>query len=134
MKPTRANFTKYFFPINVTRLQLARSGIPSIRAANGTTDTMATLREIESIAYCSSHAIIITPHKKVCTDSTLHDAIFNEVPNLVVDKRRNNRRTKTKTFPETSRDVVFTTTLPSMKLSRGANATLTRVKPKHYLT
>jgi hypothetical protein len=94
---------------------------------------MAAFGEIETIAYCASHSIIIPPYKKVRTDSTLHDAIFNEMAYLIIDKRRDNRCAKTKTLPEPTCNVVFSATLPGMKLSCSSDTTLSRIKPKHHL-
>jgi hypothetical protein len=134
MKPPGTDLPKDLFPIDVTRLHLTRSCVATIRVANGTANTMAALCEIEPVAYSSSHAIIITPHKEICTDATLQDAIFNEMANLVIDKRRDDGRTKTKAFPETSGNVVFSTAFPCLKLSCRSYAPLSRVETQHYLT
>ena len=86
MKPTGSNLTKDFVPINITWLQLARRCIPTVWIPYSTTDAVAALREIKSIAHRSSHTVIIAPNKEIRAYATLHDAIFDEMTNFVVNK------------------------------------------------
>ena len=134
MKPTDSRLAKDGVPVDITRLQLAGSSVAPVGVANCPADAIAPLGEIETVADRSAHAVIGSPDQIVRADAPLHDAVFDQVADFVVDEGRDHRCLKTKALSQAAGDVVFPAALPGLKMPGAANASLTGIKPQHHLS
>ena len=133
VKPSHANRAKEMIPVNVARLQLARGSVASVGHAHSTAHPEPSLCEIESIANRPSDAVVGSPHQKVCVHASLHDKVFDEMADLVIDKGRHHSRLEAKALPEATGNVVFAPSFPHLKMSGRADAALAGIEAKHHL-
>ena len=64
----------------------------------------------------------------------MHNKIFDEMADFIVDEGSADGRLKIKAFPETARGIVFAATLPGGESAGGANAALAGIEAKHDFT
>src|SRR5450756_1869231 len=118
-------------PIEIARLELRRRGVAAIRHADRAADAEAALGEIQTVAHAAADAVVLAPFDEVGADATLHDEIFDEMADFVVHERGTDGGFVAEAFPQTARGIVFATAFPRGERARGANASLTGVKPQH---
>ena len=77
MKPLRSVLSKDFLPIDVTRFELARRSVATIRTADSATNPKSTLGKVETITNRTPNTIVIYPVNKLCIDTSLQNKILN---------------------------------------------------------
>ena len=113
---------------------MASGGVTTIRDADSATDTETTLGEIETIANRAADAVVFAPFDEVGIHSTLHDEVFNQATDFIIDESCSHRGTVAETFTETTGDVIFAATFPDFEFTSGADAAFTWVEAKHNFT
>ena len=115
------------------RFHLARCRVAPVRHADRAADAKTALSEIEPIAHGAADAVIRLPLDEVGADAPLHDEVFDQMPNLVVDEGGDHGSLQPEAFPQPAGHVVFAAPLPDLKVPGRADAALARVEPEHDL-
>ena len=92
-----------------------------------------SLREVQSVADLTAHAVVLRPAQVRQIDATLQHEILHEAAHGIVGQRGNDRRAQAETAPQAARDVVLAAAFPGPKRSRRVNAIFTGVQAKHDL-
>ena len=120
-------------PINIARLELRSGRVATIWHADRATDTKAALRKVDAITHIAANAVIFAPLDEVGRDSALHDEVFNQIADLVVDKCGHHAGIVTETLSEPARGIVFSAALPRFERTSRADTTFTRIETEHDL-
>ena len=131
VKPAHAEFAEDVVPIDVADLDLGGGGVAPVGIADRAADTEAALGEVETVADGAANAVVVAPLDEVGGDAALHDKIFDEVADLVVDEGGDDGGFVTEAFAETAGGVVFAAAFPDLEIARGANPALARVEAEH---
>ena len=74
------------FPVDVTRFDLTRGRVASIRTADRPADAESALREIQSIAHRAANPVERLPLDEAGIDAALQDEVLDQPADLVVGK------------------------------------------------
>ena len=133
VKPPHAECSEQVIPVDVARLQLAGRRVAPVGHAHGAADPEAALGEIETIADAPADAVIRPPLQKIGAYAPLHDEVFDQVADLVVDEGGDHGRLQTEAFSQAAGHVVLTAPFPGREAASGADAALARVEAEHDL-
>ena len=133
MKPTRALAAKDLVPISIARFQLGNGGVPAIRTTKRGTCAETSLSEIQSVANQTTYAIELSPMHVRLIDAALIHQVLNKTADGIVSQRRDDSRIQPEASLQTTCDVIFTAAFPDLKAARGGYASVSRIKPQHYL-
>jgi hypothetical protein len=119
--------------IDVARLQLAGGGVAPVGHAHRPANPEAPLGEVEPVADRPPDPVVDPPDDEVGAHASLHDEVFDQATDLVVDQGGHDGGLQAEAFPEAAGDVVFPPAFPGLEGAGRANAALTRVEPEHDL-
>ena len=84
-----------------------------VRNTQGTTDTVAALSEIKTVAHCPADSVIGNPLNKRSVNTALQNQILNQTADGVVCKCGYNSRTHAETSAQPAGYIVFAPPLPT---------------------
>ena len=99
--------------------------------ADGAADAEAAFGEVEAVADGAADAVIGAPEDEVGGDAALQDEIFEQVADIVVDKRGADGGAQAEAFAEAAGDVVLAAALPDFEFAGGADAALAGIEAEH---
>ena len=133
VKPPDTDRTEDMPPVDVARLELAGRRVAPVGHAHRPTDAEAPLREIEAVANGAADAVVGSPLDEVGGHAPLHDEVFDEVADLIVNEGCDDRGLQAKALPQAAGHVVFAAPFPGIEVTGRADATLARVEAEHDL-
>src|SRR5205085_3485343 len=119
MEPTDSLSPEDFAPVKIPSPELGRGGVAAIWNAERAAHAKSTLGEIQPIADGSTDAIVRPPLDERGIHSSLEDQVFNQPADIVVCKRRADRRAHPEATPQASSHVVLTASFPNSELACG---------------
>src|ERR1700682_1641908 len=109
------------------------SGMTSIRASYGGTETESAFCEIQTVAHGAPDAIVRHPLDVRLVYSTLINQILDQSAHWIVGQRRNQGCIHSKAAPQAPRYVIFTPAFPGAKRARGRDAAIPGIEAQHHL-
>ena len=86
VEPANAELTEDVIEIKISRCSLGNSGVGTVGAALCTTDTEASLCEVQSVSAYTADSVGVHPLYEGCIHTTLHHEVLNQVTDLIVCK------------------------------------------------
>src|SRR5262249_17675753 len=87
VKPSRTFPGEDLVPIDVSRLQLRRGGVPAVRTAYRRTNAETSFGKIQAVPHAPSDSIVLDPADMRLIHATLINQVLNQPADRVVGKR-----------------------------------------------
>src|ERR1051325_10070920 len=133
VKPSHAEFAEDMLPINLPRLHLAGRRIRPVTDAQRAAHPESPLGKVEAHARIAARAVKRHPLDEAGIDAALQNEVLGEPAQIVLWKRRDNRRAQPEAPPQPARHVVFPAAFPHLELARAPHTSLPRIEAEHHL-